>query len=318
MISQEKVLEIYARANPAPTGMERAPAPETAVYLDKLRERSNEMQTIDLEKQPDTGDRPPQWKWIALAAAVIVVIATVGIILTTSNDEAPIATTPQVEEPEPVPSTEPEAVEEPEPTPTTVPEASGPEGIELFDFQTEPGDYYVEHPIQSFLFTSDGEWGSCSFRCADWDDGLAMTSRLVSAGIVAIDPSSSGPEAIRAELESVSGLIVGEWTPVEPQHPDATWTGQALTVDIADDAGTDPQCEATGSGASYPCAFFEFAGFPNFVVLGPTTLYVLESGDGSRMLATPYWGHEPLPTDQDFAALDAHFLQLIQTIRFVD
>ncbi len=318
MTTAKEASQLLVRANPAPDEPRENPV-TAAGYLATLKERSREMQTIEKTETRDPGGPQRNWTWL-IAAAVIAVLATVGLILMTGDDEAPVATTPQVEEPEPVPSTAPESLEEPEPTtPSTEPEPEPVvEGPPIFDFQTEPGDYLFEHRTQSFVFTSDGEWAACTFRCSDWTEGLTMTSRLVSGGIVAIDPSSSEPDSIKAELEAIPGLIVGEWTPVEPTHPDATWAGQALSVDIADDAGTDPFCQSTGSGATYPCAELDLGSFGTFIVHGPITLYVLESDTGRNMLVTPFWGHEPLPTDEEFAALSEHLAELVGTIRFVD
>jgi hypothetical protein len=76
-------------------------------------------------------------------------------------------------------------------------------------------------------------------------------------------------------------------------------------------------CAATGAGIDYPCAFFEFAGIPGFVVHGPMTIYALEQ-DGTSMLVTPYWGHEPLPTDNQFAEFDELVAELVSSIRFVE
>lgn len=132
------------------------------------------------------------------------------------------------------------------------------------------------------------------------------------------DPSSIGTESITEELEQIPGLIIGDWEVIQPEHPDAQWTGQKLALDVEDDAATDPLCQATGSGATYPCLFFDFAGIGGFVVHGPITIYLLARETGTTMLVAPYWGHEPLPSDAEFAALEEHLAELVVTIRFVD
>lgn len=329
MLSEDRVIEILNRSNPVP---EEISSDRSATrYLVELQTRSSEMQKIEKRgtESPVPGD-PNRRKWLT-AAVLIAVLATAGIVmLATAGDEPPVATTPQVEE-DPVPTTLPaeedpvpstEAVDEDEPTPpTTGPDAEvlGVTGLPIFDGQQVAGDYEVAGLTENFTFSSDGNWGICTFRCQGWEDGLGVSSRLVPGGIAAIDPSSQQVDTLHDQLVALPDLIVGEVISFEPEDEDAGWAGSQFSVDVSPDAGFATLCSQIGTVDPYPCVDANrFAGIPEFVVHGPITVYVLEHTDGSNLLIVPWWGPQPLPSDTEFSAFAEHLEELVQTIRFVD
>ncbi|MEX1038827.1 MAG: hypothetical protein WDZ96_08245 [Acidimicrobiia bacterium] len=291
------------------------------------------MQTIEKREtgSPVPGG-PNAWKWLA-AAVMIAVLATAGILFATAEDEPTVATTPQVEE-DPVPSTEPEAVDEVDPVPSTEAvdedeptppntaadaEVVGVTGLPIFDGQQVPGDYEVTAPTRNFIFSSDGNWGICTFRCDGWEDGLGVNSRLVPGGIAAIDPSSQSVDKLHDQLAAVPDLIVGEVRSFNPEDENANWAGSQFSVDVSPDSGFAKLCSQIGSVDPYPCVDGKgFAGIPEFVVHGPITIYVLEHTDGSNLLVVPWWGPQPQPSETEFSAFAEHLEELVQTIRFVD
>jgi hypothetical protein len=327
VVTEDRVIEILNRSNPVP---EEISSDRSATrYLVELQTRSSEMQTIEKRETEDVPGGPNGWKWLA-AAALIAALATAGILFATAEDEPTVATTPQVDEDpvpttpqvdeEPVPSTD--AVDEDEPTPpTSAPdeEVLGVTGLPIFDGQQVPGDYEVSGLTENFTFSSDGNWGICTFRCQGWEDGIGVSSRLVPGGIAAIDPSSQAVEILHDQLAGVPELIVGEVEALTPSDAAANWTGSRFTAVPASGAGFDAFCAAIGTVEPYPCVFVQgFAGIPEFVVHGPIAIYVLEKADGSSMLIAPWWGPQPLPADEDFGSFNDHLEELVQTIRFVD
>lgn len=104
MITQERVLELYARANPVQDVDELVTDLEAASYLANLQDRSSEMTQLDTRQteRVHTSRRP----LFAIAAAAVVILGTVLVLMTRGSEEVVTTTTIAI------PTTAPEVIEE--------------------------------------------------------------------------------------------------------------------------------------------------------------------------------------------------------------
>ena len=328
MITEDQVVDLLVTADPARIEKQYR-AVEGSVYLTGLQTKDDILQVEEPAPDLETGRNLGLW---LVAAALIIVLATAGILILSVLDEAPVATTPNIEEPEPTPTTAPEAVVEPEPTtPTTAAQTTervtvGNTGLPLFSGQTEPGDYEWMYPAINVVMTSDGEW-RCVNLCSLEDEkiqsngGFLIKSRVLG-GYVALSDLGMSADAAREVFASDPDLIVGPLEVVEPAHPDADWTGSRFVVDIHEDAPMHTDCQQGGDFGVYPCVVVPFGGWDTgengITVHGPVVVYVLTASNGETYFASPFWTPWPLPPNGDHEATNQHLEELVETIRFVD
>lgn len=109
MSTETQILVLFEEGNPIPDidQLERLDL-DAAAYLATLHTRSSEMTQVDERIDEKSHKRPPNWTLLAAAAVLIIVAGVALILLSGSNEGAPVVT-----EPAPSPTTVPEA------TPTT-------------------------------------------------------------------------------------------------------------------------------------------------------------------------------------------------------
>ncbi len=338
MITEERAIQRLERANPRPHSAQTIESLGGAGYLAVIKTRSKEMQTMDIERETDSQKRPPTWGWFALAAAVIAIIATVGIILAGGEDEAPIATTPQIEEPELVPTTEPVPSTEPEATaestvPTTEPEPGpqlGVTGLPIFTGEPPAGDYEAISDNLHITFTSDGQWRDCVKEWCDWRGGIEFrpSEKLLHAyGWIEPTPHTAGE--FRDIFAATPGLVVGPLETLAPASPDAEWTGATFMVDVEPDAGHDTCAPYLPGPVEFPCvAVAELDGLLTeaalppvagvWIVHGPTQVHVLTRPDGRNVWASVLWFAFPEAPEGKYEEMNQQMNELVETIKFVD
>lgn len=334
MSYEDQVVELLDLADPAREQTTYKTA-EGRAFLAAVQTRSHELSRLDASDTLGSRGRR-DWRWLA-AAAVVAVLATIGVALTVINQEPPVATTPIVEES--VPTTEPEAVVEPEPitpstvaetTPSTEPEADaiGVSGLAIFDGAPAAGDYEALGKSLRVVFASDGQWKDCIRPYCDVHGGIEIqpTQLLSVFGWIEASPA---PDLLRTELADTPGLLVGDMTAFEPSHPEATWTGVRFSVDVDPGAGRHPACQVGSGDADFPCVEVPFLS-PFFVneaidmvpinlyIHGPTEFMVLTKPDGSHYWAAPIWYPYPKGPQGAYEMINERFAELVQTIRFVD
>ena len=92
MINGDRAYDLFVAANPIPGDRGDEVVLDAASYLATLEKRSSEMTQI--ETMPET--KPPgrgRGTWVAVAAAAVLLIATVGILMANSGDSEVVATT---------------------------------------------------------------------------------------------------------------------------------------------------------------------------------------------------------------------------------
>lgn len=321
MSYEDRVVELLAWADPA-REQPSYRAVEGDAYLTAIQTISIEALAPGMTQgaAPEPGR---EVKWLAVAM-VIAVLTTVGILLFTVGDQPPAATTPSIEELEPVPTTDPV----PTTTPPTDPEMDsiGTSGRPLFNGQTEPGDYEWAFPALHILMTSDGNW-KCVNLCNIEEEFLQSNGGFiirssVPGGAAAFSDLDLNAEDAREVFASESGVAVGELEPFQPTHPDANWTGFRFLVDIRADAAMSSECQGSVDYGTYPCVVVRFGGWATgdngITVHGPTMVYILAAEDGQTIFGSSFWFPWPLPPEGDHEALNEHLEELIGTLRFVD
>lgn len=336
MSYEDHVIELLARADPARDEVSYQHM-EGAKYLQAVQMKSPEVLETN-DPSPLEADDPMSWRWLA-AAAILAVLATVSILIATMEETPPVATTPEIEEPEPVPTSAPESIEEPmpstptttrEPTPSTEAdtEAIGVSGLPVFEGQPPAGDYEAIGANLRLVFTSDGDWKDCIRPYCDVHGGVEIQpSGLLSVyGWIQASPSPAG---LHSSFSNTPDLLVSEMVPFAPSHPDADWTGNRFTVDLDPSAGRHPACQVEFLSEEFPCVEVPFLS-PFFVndelqlvpinlfIHGPTEVMVLTKPDGTSYWAAPIWYPYPQAPEGEYEAINQAFSELVQTIRFVD
>lgn len=92
MISQERVIEIYNRANPIKDPKSAIAGTDAAGYLATLERRSSEMTQLDARPERTSDRRRGRLLLVSAVAAVLLGVAIV--ILTQANEEPPVVTNP--------------------------------------------------------------------------------------------------------------------------------------------------------------------------------------------------------------------------------
>lgn len=316
---EDQVVDLLARADPAREETDYR-AVGAAAYLSALQTSGTESVARETPRMNTPEPVGRGVRWLA-AAMVIVVIATVGILLFTIADDPPVATTPNIEEPEPIPTTEPET------TPSTDAESDpvGASGFPIFNGQTEQGDYEWNFPALNIVMTSDGTW-----RCVDGcslEEELIQTNggfiirSSVPGGAAAFSGLDITAEEARDMFASEPAITVGALEPFYPTHPDAVWTGFRFLADIREDAPMSSGCQSSVDYGTYPCAVVWFGGWATgtngIAVHGPVTIYILTDDNGQTIFGASFWFPWPLPPEGDHEALNEQLEKLIETLRFV-
>ena len=92
MITDEEVLRLFERADPAPRD-ETTPVVDAAAYLAALEARRTDVTIVELETDssepgPDPVERSHSRRWIVAAAAAVAGVALVGgLLIGTSKDK---------------------------------------------------------------------------------------------------------------------------------------------------------------------------------------------------------------------------------------
>ena len=93
MKTEERLMAMYANANPVELeDLLNMVELENAEYLATLEQRSSEMTDLDTETKEKTSDKRSWGVWLVAAAAALI-LGVALVLVTQSNDEAPVAET---------------------------------------------------------------------------------------------------------------------------------------------------------------------------------------------------------------------------------